>query len=387
LTAATRPASDVVVVGGGVVGCSVAWHLARAGVAVTVLERGALAGQASGAAAGMLAPYGEAESSGPFLEWGLRSLAGFESLARELRDDSGVDPEFVRSGILRVATDAAGLDELRRHAGAFEDALEWLSAEELRRAAPALTPAALGALWSEREAHVRSPLLVRAYARAAEAHGARVEEGIPVVGLLRDRARVVGVETADGPRPAGAVVLCTGSWTRTAAAWLGPAMDFPIAPVRGQIVSLDAPPGALPSILWGVRGPYLVPKLDGSVVVGATTERVGFDRRVTAGAVAGLLRDAAALVPALGVATFRGAWAGLRPESPDGLPLVGPVPTVDGLVLAAGHYRNGVLLSPITGQLVADGLQGKGWSEPAFLPERWLRPAPSADAGASGAPS
>lgn len=364
---------DVVVVGGGAVGCSVAWHLARAGIAVTLLEGGEIAGQASGAAAGMLAPYGEAEGPGPFLEWAVRSLAGFGSLVQELREDSGVDPEFVRSGILRIATDAEVAEELQGQARSFEDALEWLSAEELQRLAPPVTDAAHGAVWSEREAHVRSPLLTRAFARAAEAHGARVEEGVPVTGLLREGSRVVGVETAAGARPAGVVVLCTGSWTRTAAGWLGEDLDLPIAPVRGQIVSLDAPPGGLPCVVWGVPGPYLVPKLDGSVVVGATSERVGFDRRVTADGVAGLLQEAARLVPALADATFRGAWAGLRPESPDGLPLVGPVPAVDGLLLAAGHYRNGVLLSPITGQIVADGIQGKGWAEPAFLPERWLR--------------
>lgn len=381
MSAHTGPSADVLVVGGGVVGCSVAWHLAREGLSVTVLERGAIAGQASGAAAGMLAPLGEAESAGPFLEWGLRSLDRFESLAQELREVSGVDPEFVRSGILRVATDEAGAIELARQRERVGAELCWLSADELRRTAPLVTEAAHGALWSPREAHVRSPLLARAYARAAEACGARVEEGVPVMGLLRERSRVVGVETPDGVRPSAWVVLCAGSWTRTAAAWIGPGIDVPITPVRGQIVALDAPPAGLASIVWGAGGGvYLVPKLDGSVVVGATSERVGYDRRVTADGVAGLLRSAAQLVPALGDASFRGAWAGLRPESPDGLPLVGPVPTVDGLLLAAGHYRNGVLLSPATGELVADGVLGKGWREPAFLPERWLRPPRSADA-------
>jgi glycine oxidase len=152
-----------------------------------------------------------------------------------------------------------------------------------------------------------------------------------------------------------------------------------VAPVRGQIVCVDAPHPALRSIVWG-PGAYLVPKLDGSVVVGATSEHAGFDRRVTAAGVAALLEAATRLVPALGDASFRSAWAGLRPATPDGLPLVGPLPELDGLAVAAGHYRNGVLLSPVTGRMVADGILGKGWAEPAFLPERWLRPARSADA-------
>jgi len=368
---APSKAPDVVVVGGGAIGCSAAWHLARAGVSVTLLERGELAGQASGAAAGMLAPYGEADGAGPFLDWGLRSLARFEGLAHELREDSGVDPEFVRSGILRVATDAAAAEALQRRGREHGDALEWLAPEELRSLAPSVTHAAEGALWSETEAHVRSPLLTRAFARAAEARGARVEEGIPVVGLRREGGRVVGVETPTGSRPAGAVVLCAGSWTGSAGSWLAPEFVVPIAPVRGQIVSLEAPPQSFSTIVWGAGGAYLVPKLDGTIVVGATTERVGFDRRVTAAGVSDLLQAAQALVPQLAGAGFRGAWAGLRPESPDGLPLVGPVPAVDGLLLAAGHYRNGVLLSPVTGQWIADGVLGKDWAEPAFLPERF----------------
>jgi glycine oxidase len=368
-------APDVTVVGGGVVGCAVAWSLAREGLSVVLLER------ASGAAAGMLAPFGEAEAAGPFLRWGTRALGEFPELARRLREASGVDPELQVSGLLRPAFGEAEADAARARVAALPGAeLRWLSADEARALEPGLAPGLLGALWSPRESHVRSPLLVRAYARAAERLGARIEQGVPATGLVRERQRVVGVLTADGPRPAGQVVLCTGSWTRTAAAWVAPHLDLPIAPVRGQIVSLEAPRDGLGRIVWGPGGIYLVPKLDASVVVGATTEHVGFDRRVTADGMRSLIAGATALVPALAQATFRGAWAGLRPESPDGLPLIGPVPTVDGLFVAAGHYRNGVLLSPVTGRIVADGLLGKGWAEPAFLPERWLRPARSGDA-------
>jgi glycine oxidase len=209
---------------------------------------------------------------------------------------------------------------------------------------------------------------VEALARAAAKHGARIEAGEAVEGLVREGQRVVGVETRAGSIPAGRVVLCAGSWTPACAAGTGAAV--PVTPVRGQIVSLaDAAP-PLRAILWGA-GAYLVPKRDGSVVVGATVERVGFDRRVTAAGVRELLEAAFALAPGLACASFREAWAGLRPDTPDHLPLIGPVPGVPGLVLAAGHYRNGVLLAPATGELVADGVLGRGWSEPAFLPERF----------------
>jgi glycine oxidase len=362
----------VAVVGGGAVGCAVAFVLARAGLAVALFERGELAGESSGAAAGMLAPLGEAETDGPLRRWGLRALDAFGGLVEELRERTGIDPELTRSGLLHVATDEARAAALRRRATVEPGlGLAWLGAAELRTLEPALTPAACGALLSPREAHVRSPLLVRAFAEAAAHEGARLRTGTPVVGLARDQERVVGVETPEGRVDAGQVVLAAGSFTGLCARWLDPAPRLPVTPVRGQIVALDAPRPGPRATLWGAGGTYLVPKRDGSLVVGATTEHVGFDRRVTAGAVAALLDAGAALVPGLADAGFRRAWAGLRPDTPDHLPLVGPVPGAPGLVVAAGHYRNGVLLSGITAQMVADGLLGKGFPEPAFLPARF----------------
>jgi glycine oxidase len=222
-----------------------------------------------------------------------------------------------------------------------------------------------------REAHVRSPLLTRALAAAAVAHGARVETGVAVHGLLRDGARVCGVASSTGDVAAGLVVLCPGSFAASCAAWLGPGAHLPVEPVRGQLVALEPAPASAPrSIVWG-PGAYLVPRRDGSLVVGATVERVGFDARPTAGGVAALLAAARALLPALADARFLGAAAGLRPDTPDHLPLVGPWPFASGLVLATGHYRNGVLLAPLTGQWIADGVLGKGWAEPAFDPARF----------------
>lgn len=366
----SRP--DAVVVGGGVVGCAVAWHLAREGLAVRLLERDALAGGASGAAAGMLTPLAEAAEGGPLLTWGLYSLERFPSLVEELRAGSGVDPELERAGVLRVAAEAADEEALRalvaRHSGL---GLGWLDAEALRAARPGLAPDLRGALLSPREAHLQSPLLVRAYAEAAARLGARIEPGVPVVGLLREGSRVVGCATPAERIHTGAVVLCGGVFSPHLLAAAGAERPLPVAPVRGQIVRVDAPGAGGGPIVWGARA-YLVPKRDGSLVVGATEERVGFDRRVTAGGVRALLAAGEALLPALADAGFRGAWAGLRPTTPDHLPLVGPWPEASGLVLATGHHRAGVQLSPATGEIVRDGLLGKGWSEPAFLPERLL---------------
>jgi glycine oxidase len=345
-------APDVLVIGGGVIGASVAYHLAREGVEVTLLERAEVASQASGAAAGMLLPLGEAGEKGPFLFWGLRSLAAFPDLARELHEGSGIDPEYEPSGALHVARGEARRERLRSRARDLPDVgAVWLDAGELRRRVPGVAQEVVGALWSPAESHVRSPQLVRAYLVAAARLGARVETGVEARALIRVGERVVGVDTAGGPRSAGQVVLCAGAWSPQILA-----AGLPIEPVRGQIVSLE---GSGPAQAMLVdEDVYLVPKRDGRLVVGATEERVGFENRVTAEGVACLLDRAFALVPELARRNFAGAWSGLRPATPDGLPAIGPVPGAPGLFLAAGHHRNGVLLSPITGERVAAWVRG-----------------------------
>jgi glycine oxidase len=359
---------DVVVVGGGVIGAACAFFAAREGLAVTLLERDEIGAHASGVAAGMLALLLDDRHPEPFQRWGRRSLESLPELIVELRERSGIDPEYEPSGLLRVALSDQEAAGLREKAGGE---LSWLDAAEAREQEPQLAPEARGALWSAVEGHVRSGLLTRAYARAAAALGARIETGCSVVGLLRQGARVTGVRTVADGLGAGAVVLCMGSWSAGAAAWLGgPAL--PVEPVRGQILSLDAPRPTLRQTVSNAHL-YLVPRRDGSVVAGATVERVGFDCRVTAAGVREMLELAPRLVPALADCAFRGAWAGLRPDTPDHLPLIGPVPGAPGLYVAAGHFRNGILLSPVTGRLVADWLLGKAPPDEAaaFRPDRF----------------
>jgi glycine oxidase len=287
----------------------------------------------------MLAPLAESRAGSALRTWGWRGLERLRDLAGDLLARSGIDPEWVPSGALRVARREEDAARLRRQAVA--DAaygVEWIDAAAARAAAPGLAEDCLGACLSHREGHVRSPLLALAFARAAEALGARLRVGE----VVRDPAAL----------DAGAVVVCAGCWTP------GLGIDFPIEPVRGQILSLDAPSPSFAPIVWD--GPaYLVPKRDGSVVVGATEEHVGFDCRTTSEGVAGLLDAAAAVMPGLREAGFRSAWAGLRPATPDGLPAIGPVPGRERLFVAAGHHRNGVLLSHVTAELVADLVEGK----------------------------
>ncbi len=366
--------SDVVVVGGGVIGCSIAYHLAREGASVTLVERDGIAAHASGAAAGMLAPISESTGEGAFFEFALSSLQRMPELAAELRDRAGVDPQYVPSGLTRVAfteTEAAHLQAQARRLSAY--GLEWMDHASAREREPHITAQGFGALWSPLEGHVYSPYLTRAYAQAAASHGVRIRTGVVAQGLISNGDRILGLRTDRGDLGAGTVVLCTGAWTGLCAPWVR--MEFPVEPVRGQILALEQPRPSFRSILWS-NEIYLVSKLDGTVIAGATEERAGFDCRTTASALTRLLTAAQRLAPALSECAFVRAWAGLRPDTPDHLPMIGPVPGLNGLVLAAGHYRNGVLLSPATGELVAGWILHGAYPMAArdFLPQRFLRP-------------
>lgn len=360
------------VVGGGVIGCAVAFALAREGLSVVLVERDRVGAHASSAAAGMLAPIAESLGEGPLGEAGVRSLELFPAVVDEARALSGIDPQLTRTGLLRVASpaDVARL-RLRAEALARFDC-EWLDAEQARKREPGLGPAVAGALWSPREAHVEPELLTRAFAAAAARRGCRLELGAEAAGLVRDRKRVIGVRLVDRELSAGYVVVCTGAWLRSWEAELG--LRLPVEPVRGQMLSLEAAGSAPTSIVWG-DGAYVVPRRDGTVAVGATVERAGFDVRTTADGIASLLHGATELMPELGKCAFRRAWAGLRPGTPDHLPLVGPLPGAPGLAVAAGHYRNGILLSPWTAVAVAEGLLGGRWPREAapFDPARFER--------------
>lgn len=364
---------DVLVVGGGVIGSAIAYALARERVSVALLEAEDVANGASGAAAGMLAPLSEAAGPGPLQRLGLSSLALFPELVAELRERSGIDAELERSGCMRVAFSEEEASHLRARDRALPSLdLEWLDEAAARRQEPALAPGVFGALFSPHEGHVRSQLLARALALSAASLGAEIRTGTPVRGLLREGARVRGVETAAEALEAATVILCTGVTAAQAPAWLGLPGTLPIVPVRGQILSLLPRPPGLRTMVRGAST-YLVPKRDGTLVVGATEERAVYERRVTAAGVAQLLAGALPIVEDLAGAAFLSAWSGIRPATPDNLPMVGPWPGVDGLLLAAGHHRNGVLLAPLTAQLVAGLVLGKGLPDEAVAlrPERF----------------
>jgi glycine oxidase len=366
---ALQRSPDVIVVGGGVIGCAIAYYLACEGVRVEVVERGEIGGEASGAAAGMLAPLAEVEDDGPFQALCLESLRMFRPLAAALREETGIDVEYLTSGILRVALTDDEARPLRHHAACAGCLpLHWLSADELRVFEPGLSSAIRGGLFSPEEHQVNADRLVRAFARAAEAKGA-VFRRANVVGLMREGGRVAGVRTDGGSIRSGHVVLAAGPWTRRLGASLG--VDLPVFPVRGQMLAL--PSKSTPRhIVWGSAG-YLVPKANGLVFAGATVEKVGFRRRTTVVGLRGLTAMASALTPRLGALSPVDVWSGLRPGSADGLPLLGPLPGWEGVSVASGHYRNGILLSPVTGRLVARAIVDGSVDESAaaFSPNRF----------------
>lgn len=374
---------DVVVVGAGLIGCSAARLLARAGRRVLLVDPGRPCREASYAAAGMLAVNVEARAEGPFFELCRRSRALFPELVSALYEETGLDAELARTGtVVPVLDDEdearyGSLAERGRGAGVR---VERLGSAELRRLEPWLTPACRFAWHLPDDIRVNNRRLCDAVVASLEARGVPFRLGRAVLGILHEGGAVTGVRLAGGEAVrAGAVLLSAGAWS---GALEGLPRPLPVEPQRGQMLALGAPAGVFRHNIFS-RSAYLVPRLDGSLFVGATVERVGFDKRVTADGVASLLAGARRLAPPLGSAELLETWAGLRPGTPDNLPILGADPAAPNLFYATGHFRNGVLLAPVTAQIALEELTGKGTSVPldAFRPDRFgarPEPAPSA---------
>lgn len=372
----SSPLPDVLVIGGGVVGCAIAYHSSAAGLRVCVIDSDRVGGGASGAAAGMLAPQVEAHQPDAFFDLALAGRADHALLAPQLFDEVGLDVEHRRTGILRVALEEREAVDLRGRAIWQRQrglAAEWLDSAAVAEAEPLFVGAAgrrlVGALWLAEEAQARSPRLVRALAAAAVRRGATVREGLPALHIRRDGERIIGVDTSAGLLQAGVVVLAGGAWSGPLAASAG--VHLPVEPVKGQIIALESLMRAPRHILWSGEC-YVAPKVDGQVIVGATEERAGFDRRPTLSGLLQLARGATDLLPELGRLPVATQWGGLRPALPDRLPAIGWAPNVRNLMLATAHYRNGVLLGPLTGRLVTELLQGQApsWDLAPYAPAR-----------------
>lgn len=349
--------ADAIIVGGGIVGCSIAYHLSKKGVKCLVFERSTIASEASGASAGMLGAMMETDAPGPLVELCLASQKLYPQLAETLFAESGVDIEFIRCGTVGVARNEEEKEALRskwQWARSFGQQVDWLDTDGLRELEPGLSGELLGGIHIPGDHQVQSPLAAKAFAVAAMRRGARFCEHTPVFRLIADDSRVIGVETAAGAFYAKHVIVASGSWSPGLMKSIG--LELPVYPVKGQCYSAFLPAGIRKSVF--ALKCYLMPKRDGTILVGATQEEVGFDKDTKVDAIAYLQDIAVSMVPAMKDAVFVRTWAGLRPGNPQIKPFLGPVRGFDGLLLATGHFRKGTLLSPITGEIIASIVTG-----------------------------
>ena len=347
-----RP-SDIIVVGAGIVGCAVAHELARRGASVEIVDDRPVGMGATQASAGVLAPYIEARE-GPLLDLTVRSLDLFDDFVARVSAESGVAVLYRRTGTLNSATSDVEMRTLETNADVLArrgvSAL-LLDAAAVRSEEPQLGHGAVGGLLVDTHGFVGASELTRALVTSSRRHGAQLIEQSRVRRISRREGDMV-VDTDRGSLTGNAVVLAAGSWSGKVAID-GVTTPVPVRPVRGQLLSLGWTEPPLRRVTWSSRC-YLVPWDDGTLLVGATVEEAGFDERATVAGVRDLLDAACEIVPHAWTAAFRGARVGLRPATVDNLPIIGRSQVLPNVMYATGHYRNGVLLAPLTAQLVAD---------------------------------
>ena len=353
----------IVIVGGGICGLGIGWRLAQAGRDVTVIDSGEAAMAATWAAAGMLAPQAEAEhAEEALLPLAMESCGMWGSFSDELLRESGIDVDYRAEGTLVVAVDRDDFELLEYRYSYLRDLglnLEWLSGYEARQREPYLSRNVSGAMFSPQDHQVDNRLVGSALKTSYIAAGGILREHTSVDEILITSGRVTGVRVGDQEIGAEAVVVAAGAWSRNIAG-LPPEASPPVRPLKGQMVAVQMPETApiLQHVLWGpgnsiVPSIYLAPKSDGRLIIGATVEEMGFDTSLTAGGMFEILRSAWEVLPGIYDLPLIDSWAGLRPASRDDAPILGPT-DVDGLIMATGHHRNGILLAPITASTVSD---------------------------------
>ena len=351
---------DVAIVGGGVMGCAIAWQLSKSGVSCVLVERNSFGGGASGATAGVVGPLWHIDPDDPDM-WrlGMRSLQLFPQWAAELAE-AGVNPEFQQSGVMKVAFTDEEADELAAFhlwQSQLEFGVQLLDRRGVLELEPEASHEVRAGVYSPREGCVRGQKLCDSLAHAAGRYGARLYEGIEVTGLRHNGDRVTGIDTTAGSIAAGQVVLAAGPWTGIGGRWSAPGgpLSLPVRGVKGQRILLRKP-GFMPRFPVRNSSVYVLPRLGGNILVASTREEGRSDEIVTAEGIATLVSGAVQSFPLLADAAFVGGRAGVRPATPDGRPIIGPVPGVEGLTVATGHDAVGIMLSPGTAELVTQYL-------------------------------
>jgi glycine oxidase len=322
---------------------------------VLLLERNSLGAESSSAAAGMLAPQAEANRAHEFFYLTCQSRDLYPAFAASLLEETGIDIELETTGTLYLAFTEHDEVELERRYEWQKQAglpLEKLSATAARDLEPAICDHVRGALKFPLDTQVENRRLLSALAAANSRLGVRLETGTAVIGLRTERGRVVGVETSRGFIAAGQVVIAGGAWSSLLSASAASLPKLGIRPVRGQMLCFEANPPVTQHVVYSPRG-YIVPRRDGRLLAGSTTEQVGFEKRVTAAGMHSILSAALEISARIASLPMTDSWAGLRPRAADTLPVLGPCAEIAGVFYATGHYRNGILLAPVTGELIA----------------------------------
>jgi glycine oxidase len=350
---------DCLILGGGVIGLSIAYELLGHGLRVRVIDRQRPAAEASWAGAGILPPVSTRRPQSPLEQLAALSFRLHAEWAERLRAETGIDTEYRRCGgwLLDVAVSGAtGRDD------AWDTfPYDPVTFQELEARDPALGDARrrgliLSAAFAEEEAQLRNPRHLKALVAACRERGGTIEAGVEVTGFWSSAGQVVGAQTSTGPRYAGSFCITAGAWSGRLAGSIG--VQLPVKPIRGQMVLLQNPRPALRHIV-NVGKRYLVPRLDGRVLVGSTEEDVGFDKANTEEGIQALLEFAHTLIPAWQAANVERTWAGLRPATPDEMPYLGRAPALTNLFVAAGHFRSGIYLSPATAVLMSELIRGR----------------------------
>lgn len=370
--------ADVVIIGGGVIGCFIAYELAKAGLQVVVLEKGQIGKEASSASGGLLVPLTRWTDEGkrtPVFDLCWKSLKMFPNFVASLQEESGVSVEYVRSGVLRVAQSDDEVTLLRSHFEAWRadlgECVSWLDRQQLHSIESELAPSVCAGVLCSEEASISSIRLTDALAAAASRRGVQFIEGCVATGIRHSQQRLEGVITTQGNIVTRHLVIAAGAWSGDFGKWFG--IQLPISPAKGQMLSVRHPERLLKHPTMSSKG-GIFPKSDGSFHVGATVEHAGFDKSNTPEGIAYLLETISSLLPRLAKGKIERIWSGLRPWCEDGFPVIGPLPDWEGVIVASGHYKMGIVCSPITAKIVKELIlenRSEDWLKP-FLPDRFV---------------
>ena len=356
---------DIVLIGGGVIGLSIAYELATRGASVRVLDQGPLGQESSWAGAGMITPGNPSGAKSPETRLRAESFVRWPDWAARLQAETGIDTGFARCGGIELSPNHSPSD-ISAIAAKFQSEgvhAELVRSRELRTLEPNLHPELGDAVHIPDYCQVRNPRLLRALIAAGTARGVELSPGSPVIGFEHSGSRVTAVRTPTEAISAGKFVVCSGAWSQTVLAQAG--VTIHVEPVRGQMVLLDMLPLPTHRIIE-VGSRYIVPRADGHLLIGSTEEHVGFEKSNTAEAVAELIRFGCELIPSLKSARLERCWSGLRPGTPSGLPYLGQAPNIENLFIAAGHFRAGLMLSPITAVLLRQFLLNEQPALPGY---------------------